>query len=274
MNPTKPPLCDGMEPDIIGMAFALAEAAAQLVAHVRTFYYEVVLAGHACPKCAAGLRMVREGECRCQACGNTFDPTIKFQECTVCGGKPRVRIRRYECRHCGTEVASRFLFDGLIFDAAYFREKMAEHRQRRREQREQIRQTLSASRSEALEPGPANLDGLPDLVAVLNSLSAGTDSPIRLAQREEFSLRRYEAHVQAHLRTIPIPFDEIPPLSENTLYDRVWRLIAILFLAQAGVIRVWQDGSTIMVIPRETDRERQAVPRDLEDTHGVEGVVG
>jgi len=274
MNPTRPPRADGPEPDIIGMAFALAEAAVQLVARVRTFYYEVVLAGHACPKCAAGLWMVRDGECRCRACGTTYDPTVTFQECTECGGKPRVRIRRYECRRCGAEVPSRFLFDGLVFDAAYFREKMAEHRQRRRAQRERIQQMLSTSRSEALEPGPASLDHLPDLVAVLNSLSAGVESPLRLAPREEFNLRRYEAHVQAHLTTIPIMFDEVPPLSENALYDRVWRFIAILFLAQAGVIRVWQDGPTILVMPRETDREGQAVPRDLEDAHGVEGVVG
>ena len=119
-----------------------------------------------------------------------------------------------------------------------------------------------------------SLDELPDLVAVLNSLSAGVASPLRLAPREEFNLRRYEAHVQAHLRTIPIMFDEVPPLSENTLYDRVWRFIAILFLAQAGAIRVWQEGPTIWVMTYEVDRERQAIPGDVEDPHGVEGVVG
>jgi hypothetical protein len=133
---------------------------------------------------------------------------------------------------------------------------------------------LSASRSEALEPGPASLDGLPDLVAVLNSLSAGVESPIRLAPREEFNLRRYEAHVQARLGPIPITFDEIPPRSEDALYDRVWRFIAILFLAQAGVIRVWQERTTIWMMIHETDREGQAVPGDLENAHGVEGVVG
>jgi hypothetical protein len=274
MNPTRPPRADGAEPDIIGLAFALAEATAQLIASARTFYYEVVLAGHACPKCAAALRMVRDGECRCRACGTTFDPTVAFQECAACGGKPRVRICRYECRRCGADVPSRFLFDGLAFDAAYFREKMAEHRQRRRDRRQKVQQMLNASRSEALEPGPASLDDLPDLVAVLNSLSAGVASPLRLAPREEFNLRRYEAHVQAHLRTIPIMFDEVPPLSENTLYDRVWRFIAILFLAQAGAIRVWQEGPTIWVMTYEVDRERQAIPGDVEDPHGVEGVVG
>jgi hypothetical protein len=269
MNPS--PYCrsDGAEPDIIGLAFTLADAAVQLVAHVRTFYYEVVLSGHACPRCAGALAMVRDGQCRCAGCDQMFDPTTAFQECTACGGKPRLRIRRYECGRCGAEITSRFLFDGLVFDAAYFREKMAEHRERRCERQERIQQMLSASRSEALEPGPAILDDLPDLVAVLNSLSAAVESPIRLAPREEFNLRRYEAHVQAHLRTIPIPFDEMPPLSENALYDRVWRFIAILFLAQAGVIRVWQEQTTIWMMIHETDRERQAVPGEPEAADGV-----
>jgi rubredoxin len=263
MNPVPIFDCDDTEPDIIGLAFALAEAAAQLVAHVRTFYYEVMLSGHACPECAGALAMDREGQCRCRACGYVFDPTVVFQECTACGGKPRLRVRRYECRSCGAEVPSRFLFDGLVFDAAYFRAKMAEHRQRQRERRERIRQMLSMSRSEALEPGPASLDELPDLAAVLNRLSSGADPIARLPPREEFNLQRYEAHVQAHLGTISSTFDEIPPLSENALYDRVWRFIALLFLAQGGIVRVWQEGPTILVTTHEVDRERQRLPVQL-----------
>jgi hypothetical protein len=274
MIPIEASSFDDAEPDIVGLAFVLAETAVQLVARVRGFYYEVVLSGHDCPKCAGVLVMLQEGRCRCEACRHAFDPTIAFQECAACGGKPRLRIRRYECCRCGVEITSRFLFDGLVFDAAYFREKMAEHRERRREQQERIQHMLSASRSGTLEPGPASLEGLPDLLAVLNSLTAPTELAARLPPREAFSLQRYEAHVQAHLREIPITFDEIPPLSENTPYDRVWRFIAILFLAHAGAIRVWQEGPTILVILREADREGQAVPRDVEDAHGVEGIVG
>jgi hypothetical protein len=263
MKPNPIRVCDDTTPDIIGLAFMVAEAAVQLVARVRSFYYEVVLAGHACPKCAGRLVMVREGQCRCHACGYTF------QECTACGGKPRLRIRRYECRRCGAEVPSRFLFDGLVFDAAYFREKMAEHRQRRRDRRKQIHQMLSGSRSEALEPGPVSLDDLPDLVAVLNRLSSGAAPAVLLPAREEFNLQRYEAHVQAHLRAIPITFEEIPSLSENALYDHVWRFIAILFLAQAGTIGVWQEGTTIWMSAHEVDREGQAVPGNAEAADGV-----
>jgi rubredoxin len=274
MNPS--PYCrsDDPEPDIIVLAFAVAEAAAQLVARVREFYYAVILSSHVCPGCASHLHMVREGHCRCESCGHTFDPTITFQVCSNCGGTPRLRVRRYECRRCGTEITSRFLFDGLVFDAEYFRTKMAESRQRRRERRDDIRQMLAESRSGALEPGPVSLDGLPDLVAVLNQLSAGAGEKVRLPPREEFNLQRYEAHVQARLGTIPITFDQIPPRSENTLYDRVWRFIAVLFLAQAGTLRVWQEGTTIWMMKHEVDRKGQAVPGDVENAHGVEGVVG
>jgi hypothetical protein len=269
MKPNPIRVCDDTTPDIIGLAFMVAEAAVQLVARVRSFYYELVLAGHACPKCAGRLEMVREGRCRCQVCRCTFDPTVVFQECGACGGQPRLRIRRYECRRCGTEVTSRFLFDGLVFDAAYFCAKMAEHRQRRRERRQRIQEMLATSRSGALEPGPVSLDELPDLVAVLNRLSGGADPAVRLPPREEFNLQRYEAHVQAHLGPIPISFEDIPPLSRNALYDRVWRFIAILFLAQAGAIRVWQEGATIWVTTREVDRERQAIPGNAAAADGV-----
>jgi hypothetical protein len=133
---------------------------------------------------------------------------------------------------------------------------------------------LAGSRSEAVETIPIALDDFPDLIAVLNRLSAAEEQGVRLPPREAFNLQRYETHIMAHLATIPITFDEIPPLSENALYDRVWRFIAVLFLAQAGTLRVWQEGATILVIPRDADPERQAVPRDLEDADGVEGVVG
>jgi hypothetical protein len=38
------------------------------------------------------------------------------------------------------------LFDGLVFDTDYFRQKMVESRQRKREQRERVRQMLAEIR--------------------------------------------------------------------------------------------------------------------------------
>ena len=58
MKPTTLPRSDGAEPDIIVLAFAVAEATAQLMARVRTFYYEVVLANHSCPRCTGHLQII------------------------------------------------------------------------------------------------------------------------------------------------------------------------------------------------------------------------
>jgi predicted RNA-binding Zn-ribbon protein involved in translation (DUF1610 family) len=70
--------------------------------------------------------MVSKGKRRCVSCGRQLDPTRAFQRCPVCDGVPVLRVRRYECRDYGGDIESRFLFDGLAFDAEYFRAKMAE----------------------------------------------------------------------------------------------------------------------------------------------------
>ena len=59
--------------------------------------------------------------------------------------------------------------------------------------------------------------------------------------RDPFDLTRYQAHVQAHIRPIA-NLEQIPPLSEDRRKDRVWRFIAIIFLAHAGLIDIWQNG--------------------------------
>lgn len=260
--------------DIVAEARALTESVTRLVARVRTFYYAVVLAGHACPHCAGHLLMLREGRCQCASCGRAFDPTVAFQQCSGCGGRPQLQIRRYACEQCGQEVISRFLFDGLVFDAAYFREKMAASRQRRQAARASLQQRRVAAQSGVLEPLPIELGDLPELVALLNRLSVAGPAAVPLTPRAAFDLRRYETHLAARLGPIPIPFDELPPLSGNTLYDRIWRFIALLFLAQAGIVRIWQERQTIWVLLREADRKRQAVPGDLEGAPRRAGPVG
>jgi len=94
--------------------------------------------------------MVAEGRCKCTCCGDELDPTVNFQRCSACGGIPMLRISRYKCRDCSGDIASRFLFDGLVFDKDYFRRKMSESRQRKEEQHERVRQMLAESRSPTL----------------------------------------------------------------------------------------------------------------------------
>jgi len=54
----------------------------------------------------------------------------------------------------------------------------------------------------------------------------------------------------------------------------VRRFIAVIFLAHAGVIDIWQEGQEIMVIKHEANREGQDVFGELEESDGVEGSVG
>ena len=107
----------------------------------RDYYHRLVLCGLGCPRCqSTNLFMLHEGRFRCQDCGQASDPTITFQRCPTCDGKPALAFRRYHCHDCGGEVVSRFLFDAVVYNAEYFREKMAQSRERRSEQRQQARE--------------------------------------------------------------------------------------------------------------------------------------
>lgn len=133
--------------NIIEMAFRLAATVAQYQGKARYFFYEVMLSDRTCPTFEGGLVMTADGQCRCVECGKGFDPTVAFQRCSDCRGRLHLAIRRYRCRECGADVASRFLFDGLVFDPDYFRQKMAEHRQRRKDLRDRLRAQVAGARS-------------------------------------------------------------------------------------------------------------------------------
>lgn len=259
--------------NILEQAFHLASAVEQFSEHARTFYYDVVLAGRACPQCGGDLRMAGEGRCRCLRCTLEFNPTIAFQSCAACGGEARLSIRRYSCRQCGQAIPSLFLFDGLVFDADYFRQKMAESRQRRRELTEQVRQMLAGTRSGAVEIGPMEFAGHNSLMEALNALAVQAFRADAPQLRARFDLRRYQTHIQAHTGPIALAFDQLPPLSEDRRLDRIWRFIAIIFLAHEGLIHVWQEGPDILVSKRD-DAQRSSISGELEDADGLERPVG
>ena len=254
-----PPAPAARGPRMILLGAYVVAVVARFKQRARAFYHEVMLSGHACPRCDGRLAMLENGRCRCGDCGVTFDPTIAFQRCPACDGTPRIRIRRYECRRCHTKIVSRFCFDGVVFDAEYFRHKMAESRKRKQERHERILAQLTEIRSPVLPPGPADPTGAAGLWDVLNALTAGATEQLTFEARDRFDLRRYQAHVQAHVGTISGDLEQIPPLSENTRLDRIWRFIAIIFLAHAGALHVWQEGTTIWVKAIEADGEGQAV---------------
>jgi chromatin segregation and condensation protein Rec8/ScpA/Scc1 (kleisin family) len=172
------------------------------------------------------------------------------------------------------DMPSRFVFDGLVFDVEYFRQKMEEHRQRTAGRMERVREMLAASRSPAIAAGPLDLANHPGLLDALDALVDGSPVALQIEPRSRFDLKAYQAHVQANLGTLGRDFDEIPALRSDDRFDRVWRFIAVIFLAHEGRVRVVQDGEEIMVMQRETDREGQDISGELEEADGVEGLVG
>jgi hypothetical protein len=231
--------------EIHALAMQLTEAVSALVGRVRELYYAVILLGHACPACDGPLVMIAESRCRCEACGLSFDPTVAYQRCSDCAGPVRLRIRRYQCRRCGADVRSRFVFDGHVFDAAYFRDRMAESRERKRKAQELYRARAIADRSAALEPPPLDLDSVPGLLKALNQLTSLPDLVEQFREKKGFDLDRYQRHIEAHIGPIEVCFEDLPPLSESPRLDRICRFVAIIFMEHAGVIVLEQEGHTI-----------------------------
>ncbi|MHC4116694.1 MAG: hypothetical protein ACYSWO_04220 [Planctomycetota bacterium] len=260
--------------DIIKLAFDMTATVKQFVEKVRRFYYWVMLLGHRCPKCNGSLTMVVEGRCNCTCCGNELDPTVVFQRCPACGGRPLLRVSRYQCRNCGADIASKFLFDGTVLNADYFRRKMAESRQLKKERRERVRQMLAESRSADLPLLPVDLDAMPGLVYALNGLTADLEADFAAAPHDQFDLKRYERHIKAHIQDFPVNLLDIPPLSENARKDLIWRFIAVIFLAHTGFVNIWQDEQDIMVIKHEADAEGCGVPGEFEDADRIKGSLG
>jgi hypothetical protein len=171
------------------------------------------------------------------------------------------------------EIQSRFLFDGLIFNPEYFREKMAEFRTRKELKREEVRKMLAESRSDPLELDSLDLNSVPHLIEALNQLTNVPEN-LDLDVTSGFDLRRYEQHVRDHLKDYPVNLTDIPPLSENLRRDLIWRFIAMIFLAHAGIVDVIQEGQQIKVIRYETNREGQDIFGESEDADGIERSVG
>ena len=151
---------------------------------------------------------------------------------------------------------------------------MSESRQRKKQQRERVRQMLAESRSADLPLAPVDLDAMPDLVDALNGLTAGLEADFAVVPRDQFDLKRYERHIQAHIQDFPVSLLDIPPLSKDARKDLIWRFIAAIFLAHAGFVDIWQDGQDVMVIKHEADTEGCGVPGEFEQTDRFERSPG
>jgi hypothetical protein len=197
---------------------------------------------------------------------------VQFQRCSACGGVPVLRIRRYYCTDCGNEVTSRFVFETLPFEKDYFKQKMAESRQRKQEKLRQVRQMLSQSRSEAICYDSIDLDSIPGLVAALNSLTQGMDEKLLVELKGKFDLDRYQAHIKAHLQDFPIDLRGIPTLIKNARKDLIWRFIAAIFLEHEKAVQIQQEGQTLW-LSHYVNRQRQDFSDNLEETDRIEGLA-
>lgn len=154
--------------------------------------------------------------------------------------------------------------DDLAFDREYFRQRMAESRERAREARMRRIGELLANRSgPLLTTEPIELTAVPGLTEALDgfvSLPIPLDLLQRFARRGDFDLRGYERHILAHTGTFASRFDAVPPLIEDLRKDRIFRFIAVIFLAHAGQLDVWQEADNILVRKRETHEQGQGVP--------------
>lgn len=259
--------------NIITLAFDIGTAVEKFLIKARRFYYLVMLFGYRCPKCNASLTMVKEGRCMCDACRYEFDPTVTLQTCSKCGGVPVMKVRRYQCRQCGGDINSAFLFDGIVFNAEYFRRKVAESRQRKQEKTGRVRKMLAECRSGPLTLTATGLDSVPGLVEALNSLTSGLEAHTSLELKSQFDMDRYQAHIRSILTEGAVRLREIPPLVENLRLDLIWRFVAAVFLTHTGLINVCQQGQTIWVMNHD-DREGQDIPGDLEEFDGCQRDVG
>ena len=259
--------------NIIDRARQLEQAVADLRNHAKRFYYEVMLLGHRCPACRSEMVMMKEGLCGCTRCPHQCDPTLTFQRCLACGGTPHLKVSRYRCSDCDGDIPSRFLFDGIVYDRDYFRIKMAESRMRSQEQqaeRHEVSVMHTVPRSNATIPPPIDLESVPGLTEALDGLSASARAEatmwLELARdmgANGFDLSRYETHLQAHIGPIEVCFDDIPALNaDRPRLDRIWRFIAMIFLAHGGYLAMYQEDQEIWVKSKnETHREGPTIPR-------------
>jgi hypothetical protein len=258
--------------NIVAFAFDMSEAVKRFVTRAKQFYYLVMLFGCRCTKCNGSLTMIAEDRCKCGSCRYEFDPTVEFQRCSACGGVPVLRVRRYQCKKCGSDIHSVFLFDGTVFDARYFCAKMAESRQRKKQQRQRVREMLAECRSEPLALEAADLDSVPGLVEALNNLTGGLEISVPVELKGKFDLNRYQSHVKSCLEAGPRSLRQIPPLIANLRMDLIWRFIAVIFLEQARSVTIRQQGQTIWVMKFD-DRQRQDIPGEAEEVNGRQGPV-
>jgi len=181
-------------------------------------------------------------------CGAVFDPTLTFQKSGCCGAVLVKRQCHYACNGCGDVVPSIFLFDEVVFDSEYFREKMRLSREQRRREQAEARAILRAERSGALSIfDEIDLETIPGLLTDLDGL-VGARSIEECPQDWErnLSIEDYRRHIVS-LLDAEIVFSSISPLFPEERRDKVYRFISLIFMEQDQEVRLSQYGEDILV---------------------------
>lgn len=155
------------------------------------------------------------------------------------------------------------------FDAEYYRQRMAEVRQRERERRmRRIAEVLASQSGDLVVDRPIELDTVPGLTEALDGF-VNTPIPLEVlrgfAARSDFDLEGYQQHIVAHLGRFTTTFDAIPALIDNSHRDRIFRFIAMIFLAHAGRIELSQEGDRILMRKHEAYQQGRGVRRTTEE---------
>lgn len=176
-------------------------------------------------------------------------------------------VRSYYAELLGLDL--NFISDEDGLDTEYFRQRMAEARRREKQRRMRRIAELLASRSgDLVIDQTVCLEAVPGLTEALDGF-VGTAFPVemlrRFAGRSDFDLDRYQCHIMAHVGAFRTDFDAIPALIDVIRRDRIFRFIAVIFLAHAGRIELWQDGDRICLRKHETYEQGQGIPRSTEE---------
>ena len=165
-------------------------------------------------------------------------------------------------------MTSLFLFKGLVFDAEYFRQRMAQSRQRKNQQRQRVQDMLAQCRSEPLVLEAPDLNSVPGLTDALNALTQGIDEKMLIELKSKFDLDRYQQHICHYINDEPINLRDIQALIENTRLDLIWRFVAVIFLEHQHSVDIEQEGENIWV-KKHVDRQRQSFSGEAEDVNGL-----
>jgi hypothetical protein len=178
------------------------------------------------------------------------------------------QVRRFHTELLRLE--GRPLPEELAFDREYFRRRMAEARQRGREERmRRIGELLASQSGPLMMEEPVRLDTVPGLTDALDGF---VSSPIpvellkRFAARSDFDLDDYQHHILAHIGWSATSFDQIPPLLDNRRRDLVFRFIAAICLAHGRQIELWEDSGHIRVRKRDAYEQGQGISKRAAQT--------